>query len=48
MLLEKIKNSEFVMIEGVPGIGKSVLLHEIAYGWGKQKLLQTFTVRLSM
>ena len=34
------------MIEGAPGIGKSVLLREIAYRWGKQQLLQTFTLLL--
>ena len=36
------------MIEGAPGIGKSVLLCEIAYRWGKQQLLQTFTLLLAV
>jgi len=34
------------LIEGAPGIGKSVLLHEIAYRWGIQQLLPTFTLLL--
>ena len=34
------------MIEGAPGIGKSVLLREMAYRWGKRQLLQTFTLLL--
>ena len=44
--LEKSEEPQFVMIEGAPGIGKSVLLHEIAYRWGKQQLLQTFRLLL--
>ena len=44
--LEKSSEPQFVMIEGAPGIGKSVLLREIAYRWGKQQLLQTFTLLL--
>ena len=42
--LEERKEPQFIMIEGAPGIGKSVLLREIAYRWGKQQLLQTFTL----
>ena len=38
--LEESKKSCFVLIEGAPGIGKSVLLKEIAYRWGNKKLLQ--------
>ena len=38
--LEESKQSCFVLIEGAPGIGKSVLLKEIAYRWGKKELLQ--------
>ena len=44
--LEGWEEPQFVMIEGAPGIGKSVLLREIAYRWGKQQLLQTFTLLL--
>ena len=38
--LEESKNSCFVLIEGAPGIGKSVLLKEIAYRWGNKELLR--------
>lgn len=43
-IIDPIENSEssFVFIEGPPGIGKSVLLKEIAYRWGKNQLLQAF------
>jgi len=44
--LEKSSDSQFIMIEGAPGIGKSVLLREIAYRWGKQQLLQKFSLLL--
>jgi len=44
--LEEHNEPQFILIEGTPGIGKSVLLREIAYRWGKQKLLQTFTLLL--
>jgi len=44
--LEELKDPQFILIEGAPGIGKSVLLREIAYRWGKQQLLQTFTLLL--
>jgi len=37
------KEPQFILIEGAPGIGKSVLLSEIAHKWGKQQLLQTYT-----
>ena len=40
--LEISDEPQLIIIEGAPGIGKSVLLHEIAYRWGKQELLQTF------
>ena len=33
---------QFVLIEGAPGIGKTMLLKEIAYLWGKQKVLKRF------
>jgi len=44
--LEEHEEPQFILIEGAPGIGKSVLLCEIAYRWGKQQLLQTFTLLL--
>ena len=40
--LEMGKESTFILIEGAPGIGKSVLLKEIAYRWGKKQLLKKF------
>ena len=40
--LEMGKESAFILIEGAPGIGKSVLLKEIAYRWGKKQLLKKF------
>ena len=40
--LEIGNNPQFVLIEGAPGIGKTVLLREIAYCWGKQQVLQNF------
>ena len=36
------ESSSFILIEGAPGIGKSVLLKEIAYQWGKRQLLTKF------
>ena len=44
--LEKSKESAFILIEGAPGIGKSVLLKEIAYRWGDKQLLQKFKLVL--
>ena len=43
---ENSKEPCFILIEGAPGIGKSVLLKEIAYQWGKKCLLQMFEVVL--
>ena len=40
--LGKGDSSQYVLVEGVPGIGKSMLLQEIAYQWSKKQLLQTF------
>ena len=40
------KESAFVLIEGAPGIGKSILLKEIAYRWGKKQWLQNFELVL--
>ena len=44
--LEMGKESAFILIEGAPGIGKSILLKEIAYRWGKKQLLQKFELVL--
>ena len=44
--LEKSKESTFILVEGAPGIGKSVLLKEIAYGWANKELLQKFELVL--
>ena len=40
------KESAFILIDGAPGIGKSMLLKEIAYRWGKKQLLQNFELVL--
>ena len=40
--LEQCKEPQFILIEGAPGIGKSILLKEIAYRWGNKQLLKTF------
>ena len=40
--LEQSENPQFILIEGAPGIGKSILLKEIAYRWGNKELLKTF------
>ena len=44
--LEKRKESAFILIEGAPGIGKSVLLKEISYRWANKELLQKFELVL--
>ena len=44
--LEKSKESTLILIEGAPGIGKSVLLKEISYRWAKKELLQKFELVL--
>ena len=44
--LEESKEASFVLIEGAPGIGKSVLLKEIAFRWGTRQLLQNFELVL--
>ena len=44
--LDKREESFFILIEGAPSIGKSVLLKEIAYRWGKKQLLQKFDLVL--
>ena len=44
--LESGKQSSFILIEGAPGIGKSVLLKEIGYKWANKELLQKFELVL--
>ena len=44
--LEDKEKSGFILIEGAPGIGKSVLLKDIAYQWGKLHLLKVFKLVL--
>ena len=44
--LQKCNESCFILTEGAPGIGKSVLLKEIAYQWDKKHILQTFKLVL--
>ena len=44
--LEQSKDPQFILIEGAPGIGKSILLKEIAYRWGNKELLKRFKVVL--
>jgi len=41
-LLDESNDPQFVLFEGAPGIGKSFLLKEIAYRWGKKDILQRF------
>ena len=45
MPLDKI-TSTFILFEGAPGIGKSVLLQEIFHSWADKKLLQKFDLAL--
>ena len=45
--LENKEEPSFILIEGASGIGKSVLLKEIAYQWGKKLLLQDSSTSLS-
>ena len=46
VLFEERKEPCFVLIEGASGIGKSILLKEIAYRWGKKQLLKNFNLVL--
>ena len=40
--LEQSKDPQFILFEGAPGIGKSILLKEMAYRWGNEQILKTF------
>lgn len=44
--LEKEEKPQLVLIEGAPGIGKSVLMNEIACMWSKKQVLQNFKLVL--
>ena len=44
--LEISDGQKFVLIEGAPGIGKSVLLKHIAFQWGKKVLLTMYKILL--
>ena len=44
--LENNIESPLALIEGAPGIGKSVLLKEIAYKWGSKQLLKKYELVL--
>ena len=44
--LETSDHPQFVLIEGAPGIGKSLLLKHIAYRWSIQQILQKFKLVL--
>ena len=40
--MQTSSDPQFILIERAPGIGKSFLLKEMAYRWGKQEILQKF------
>ena len=44
--LETSNDPQFVLIEGAPGIGKTMLLREISYCWGKNQILKKFKLVL--
>ena len=44
--LETSDDPQFILIEGAPGIGKSLLLKHIAYRWSIQEILQNFKLVL--
>ena len=44
--LETSNDPQFTLIEGAPGIGKSLLLKEIAYRWAIKQVLQKFKLVL--
>jgi len=44
--LENSSSSQFILIEGLPGIGKSLLLQEIACKWSDRELLTNFKLVL--
>ena len=40
--MEANKDPQFILIKGAPCMGKTLLLKEIAYSWGKRQILQKF------
>ena len=44
--LETSDDPQFILIEGAPGIGKSLLLKYIACRWGREEILQKFKLVL--
>ena len=44
--LETSDDPQFILIEGAPGIGKTLLLREISCRWGKHEILQKFKLVL--
>ena len=44
--LQDSDDAQFILVEGLPGIGKSLLLQEMAYGWAKRNFLQKFKIVL--
>ncbi|XP_065896667.1 nucleotide-binding oligomerization domain-containing protein 2-like isoform X2 [Dysidea avara] len=44
--LEEDSDPQFILVEGPPGIGKSLLLREILLKWSKQQLLQKIKLLL--
>ena len=44
--LEQSDEPQFILIEGAPGIGKSILLKELAMRWSNKQLLKTFKLVL--
>ena len=44
--VETSNDSQFILIEGAPGIGKTLLLKEITYHWSIQQILQNFKLVL--
>ena len=38
--MEVNKDPHFILFEGAPGMGKTLLLKKIAYNWGKRQILQ--------
>ena len=44
--LEISDNAQTILIEGAPGIGKTILLKHIAYSWAEQGILQKYELLL--
>ena len=44
--LELSDKAQTILIEGAPGIGKTILLKHIAYGWAEQGILQKYELLL--